>query len=313
MTHIGNDESHDSVNPAGEGAPARPLGWVGAAFSVAVFVGIAIWGYELAVRDVGDVPVVRALEGPMRVRPEDPGGQQASHQGLTVNRLQEAGLAQPAAERLILAPEPIGVIENDSPVAPPRITANPALESPEEHSSSASPAGDTPETPPGTIESVEDLLRQVALDVSRSETFGVEESEENAPAIGLAVSPRPAPRPDPSVFPQAITRVESTLQASSHTPENDAASIPTGTLMVQLGAFDSPEAARTAWEDLQGQFGQYFEGRSRVVQHAESGGRAFYRLRATGFADLSDAQGFCSVLLADGSADEAPCIPAMMR
>ncbi len=46
-----------------------------------------------------------------------------------------------------------------------------------------------------------------------------------------------------------------------------------------------------------------------MIQKAESGGRTFYRLRAMGFADLSDARRFCSALVA-GNAD---CIPVTTR
>jgi len=304
MTHGGNDGIHDSGKLTNGGSAARPLGWVGAAFSVAMFAGIAIWGYELAIRDAGSVPVVRALEGPMRVQPDDPGGQQASHQGLTVNRVQEAGLAEPAADRLILAPEPIGVIENDSPVVSALVAENPGLDPPEEPF-----VPESTETPSETANSVDDLLRQVALDVSRSEPFNVTEGEEDVLASGLTVSPRPVPRPDPSVFTQVIARAEAAQPTPARTPEVDVARISAGTLLVQLGAFDSPDAARGEWENLEGQFGQYFEGKARVVQQAESGGRTFYRLRAMGFADLSDARRFCSVLLAE----ETACIPVVMR
>ena len=52
----------------------------GATCSVALVIGLAVWGYKLAVRDVSGVPVVRAMEGPMRIAPENPGGEVADHQ-----------------------------------------------------------------------------------------------------------------------------------------------------------------------------------------------------------------------------------------
>jgi hypothetical protein len=56
-------------------------------------------------------------------------------------------------------------------------------------------------------------------------------------------------------------------------------------------------------------FSVFLVGLSRVVQKATSGGRVFYRLRAMGFADLSDARRFCSALVAEG----ADCIPVVTR
>ncbi len=50
-------------------------------------------------------------------------------------------------------------------------------------------------------------------------------------------------------------------------------------------------------------------GKDRLIQRAESGGRTFYRLRAMGFDDLADARRFCSALVAE----EAACIPVVVR
>jgi len=46
-----------------------------------------------------------------------------------------------------------------------------------------------------------------------------------------------------------------------------------------------------------------------VIQRAESGGRIFYRLRAMGFDDLSDARRFCSAFIAENT----ECIPVVTR
>ena len=69
--------------------------WAGAAVSLALIVGIGVWGYKMLARDVSGVPVVRAASGkPMRVQPEDPGGSPAMHQGLAVNRVAADGTAE---------------------------------------------------------------------------------------------------------------------------------------------------------------------------------------------------------------------------
>ncbi len=91
--------------------------------------------------------------------------------------------------------------------------------------------------------------------------------------------------------------------------EIDPATIPSGTRLVQLGAFDTPEQARSEWRKLANQFGPVMEGKSLVVQAAESGGRTFYRLRAHGFSDETAARGFCTTLLDQN----ASCIPVEQR
>ena len=73
----------------GYGAPnarhsqvSKLINLAGAACSVALVVTLGLWGYKLAVRDVNGIPVVRAMEGPMRIAPENPGGEVRRIRGL---------------------------------------------------------------------------------------------------------------------------------------------------------------------------------------------------------------------------------------
>ncbi len=87
----------------------------GALVSLALIAGLGWWGYQLMVRDVTGVPVVRALEGPMRVAPDDPGGSSAQYQGLAVNNIPAVGEAEAPADRLVLAPKPTSLTPEDQP------------------------------------------------------------------------------------------------------------------------------------------------------------------------------------------------------
>ena len=90
----------------------------------------------------------------------------------------------------------------------------------------------------------------------------------------------------------------------------DPASVPVGTRLVQLGAFPSEaEAHRRMGRGSTGGFAEYMDGKRRLIQEAETGGTTFYRLRAVGFDDLSDARRFCAVLVAGN----ALCIPVVAR
>ena len=89
----------------------------------------------------------------------------------------------------------------------------------------------------------------------------------------------------------------------------DPATIPAGTRLVQLGAFDSPDVARREWDRLDVRFGDFLEGKQRVIQEATKAGRTFYRLRAHGFTDIDDARRFCSALVAQNAA----CIPVLVQ
>ena len=91
----------------------RTVNMIGGACSVALIVGLGIWGYKLALRDVTGIPVFRAVEGPLRVAPKDPGGAVTMHQGLSVNAVAAAGTALPLPETLTLAPRGVELDPTD--------------------------------------------------------------------------------------------------------------------------------------------------------------------------------------------------------
>jgi cell division septation protein DedD len=91
--------------------------------------------------------------------------------------------------------------------------------------------------------------------------------------------------------------------------EIDPSSIAAGTRLVQLGAYDDEAAARAGWADLQAKFPDLMAAKAMVIQSAQSGGRAFYRLRAHGFEGEEMARQFCASLLAEN----ASCIPVTQK
>jgi hypothetical protein len=103
-------QAPDGRRPAGARLGAL-VNWAGALMSLGLIVGMSVWAVQLLMRDVSGVPVIAAIEGPMREPPADPGGTQAPHQGLAVNRIAEGEEAQPVPDRLVLAPPPIELQE----------------------------------------------------------------------------------------------------------------------------------------------------------------------------------------------------------
>ncbi|WP_420395084.1 SPOR domain-containing protein [Nioella sp.] len=294
------------------------VNWIGALMSVALIVGLAIWAWQLTVRDVSGVPVIRALEGPMRVAPENPGGTVADHQGLAVNRITEGAEAAPAADRIVLAPAPLDIEEIDLSSA----------SLPADSTAPADAAGEE------TLALIDRLLEEATplepLDpVAEPEVAAVENPVEAAVAEALAGSPRPvievisAAIPGVSRSLRPLSRPEEVVlvasldpaapvsapSASADVTELDPEGLATGTRLVQLGAFDDAETAREEWARLARLYPDFFRDKDRVIQRAVSGGRAFFRLRAHGFDDLSDARRFCTALNAQG----APCIPVTVR
>ncbi|MBT8474801.1 MAG: hypothetical protein KJO78_04940, partial [Alphaproteobacteria bacterium] len=117
MANMYYEDDFSSYDDSAALQMATVANWAGALISLALIVGLAVWGYQLLVRDVTGVPVVRALEGPMRITPTDPGGQQAEYQGLSVTRVGVEGAAERETERVVLAPAPLELAEEDLPVA----------------------------------------------------------------------------------------------------------------------------------------------------------------------------------------------------
>ncbi|TDQ59234.1 SPOR domain-containing protein [Phaeovulum veldkampii] len=319
---------------------SKAVGYAGAATSLALIAGLAFWGYRLAVRDVTGVPVVRALEGPARVAPDDPGGDLARHVGLSVNAVAAAGLAASAPDRVVLAPQPDELAPEDAPmtalaplpapapeaVAPAPLDLQPrpaALPVPDAATRAAATAArqaeatalalaeamaEDPEPAPEADE--EPLVATLAPAAAAPETPAAPAAGVIPASVpGVARSPRPAVKP---AAPRIVAQASASASTASVAPgalDLDPDSLAPGTRLVQLGAFDDPATAKAEWDRVAGRFGGLMAGKRRVIQQAVAGGRTFYRLRVEGFADVSDARGFCAALLAE----QQSCIPAQAR
>ncbi|WP_370401665.1 SPOR domain-containing protein [Sulfitobacter sp. JB4-11] len=327
-SHVGDDGGYAQEYVVQQDAP-NPLGTLtnvaGALVSLALVVGIGVWGYKLLVRDVSGIPVVKAVQGDMRVLPEDPGGEYAQHQGLSVNAVAAEGTAARPADELRLAPKPVELTEDDK-VAPVEIAAPAPQEAPtllETNEAGPDRAVVAEALQNGNVDDVvaqltagvapladlgaetEDIIASVTAQVAAE----VQQAEAKLAAVidapGVRQSLRPRKRPATPV--QVVNAV-----ATAAVPEPkdiDPATLPAGTRLAQLGAFDSAEVAQEQWDQLQTRFSAYMADKDRVVQRASSGGRVFYRLRAMGFEDLGAARRFCSALVAEN----ADCIPVVTR
>ena len=97
------------------GRIARLTHYLGAVVSVLLMVGLAYWGYQLVVRDVSGVPVIRAVEGDGRIAPTEPGGELTDRGGLAVNDV-AAGREAAPVERVVIAPAGAVLDSNDVPM-----------------------------------------------------------------------------------------------------------------------------------------------------------------------------------------------------
>ena len=347
----GGYAEHEIASGYASGRARAMINLAGAACSVALVIGLGIWGYKLAVRDVSGIPVVRALEGPLRIAPDNPGGDVAMHQGLSVNAVAAAGTALPLPEKLILAPKEVALTAEDQagtaelaqlPAADPLASGAEVIEVAPQTQASLAPIEIAPTAMPEVAPSAEALdatslavtaplpatqedavaaaLAAALADGEAAET-GLSETEVAAtdPVKSLRPKLRPSSRsaaPVAAVEPIAAAEAapEAVAEAAvapttTAVAEIDPATIPAGTRLVQLGAFDDETSARAEWAKLQANFPDLLPGKAMVVQSAQSGGRTFYRLRAHGFTDEDVARQFCAAMLAQN----ASCIPVAQK
>ena len=118
MTHQAEFGPVGAERPEGVSRAGMAVQVTGALLSVALLAGMGVWGYQLIVRDAHGVPVVRAMGGPMREAPENPGGELALHTGLAVNEVAAVGEAAPPEDTLLLAPVTADLTEEDLLVQP---------------------------------------------------------------------------------------------------------------------------------------------------------------------------------------------------
>ncbi|MBZ8119253.1 SPOR domain-containing protein [Roseovarius sp. LXJ103] len=288
--------------------------WVASAISLGLMIGLGVWGYKLMARDVSGVPVIRAAEGPMRVQPEEPGGQQAANQGLSVNGVAATGTAASAPDELILAPAPLDLtLEDDPTLERVQTTSLQTATTPETAPSDVTQAA--PEMSQATAPATDEEAAMLALAEALSQD--VPPLSEVVPEANLRISTPISggigsslrPKARPSGVQAASLSNGAPSSAQSARQDVAAADIPVGTRLAQLGAFKSEAIALEEWARLEARFEDVLSGKGRVIQRAESGGRTFYRLRAIGFEDLADARRFCSALVAE----RAECIPVVTR
>jgi hypothetical protein len=266
--------------------PAAYANIVGAVISLAVFVGIVTWGAKTFLRDSSGVPVVRALEGPARIAPEDPGGLLVAHQGLTVNEVAGSQIISGADDPLQLAPRPINLQAEDQPIQP-LVDREIAIAAPPSAVVLPEPEMDAGE---GFIidETAESLAAMLAAGTDTAPVKEPASAVIQASAGGGPIqSLRPRPRPF-AVFTRQTPRV-----APRNVP---AAQIVRGAPMAQLGAFGSAVIAEQAWADLSERHGDYLVGKPHVILQAAVGGGTIYRLRVHGFENQEEARRLCTAL-----------------
>jgi len=309
------------ARPATGAGPVRGLSkamrMVGSVTSLVLIAGLAHWGYKLAMRQIHGIPVIHALEGPARVAPDNPGGELADYQGMAVNAIAAIGEAAPTADRLMLAPPSSNLADADvasealqasdgTPLAAPAEPVVPKPVQPSDVMAALRPADGllSEPLPDGPVDPIDDP--ELAT-VEAGTTYAPDELVPSD-VPGVAQSPYPLPRPVGDVVAEAAAAAVAAAMAPTAPVDLDPAGLQPGTELVQIGSYETEAEAKLQWDQTVARYGALMDGKRRVVQQAESGGRVFFRLRVEGFADRDEASRFCAVLKSGGQ-----CVPAPVR
>lgn len=316
------------------GRLGRVLRLAAAALSAGLVVGLGVWGYKLAMRQLHGIPTIAAPAGPARVAPDNPGGELALHQGLAVNAIAAVGTAAATAEQLTLAPKPADLAPDDtasdklqaagaSSLSLPQPDAAPPNRAvvPDAMAAALKPLpGQLSEPLPDNLsDPVDDPDQGVAgTDAAVAAALGIEFASSDAtPAAAPASDPEgeaqiAANVPGVAVSVIPALRAPRQIPAVAVLPEAvdiAADSLKSGTILAQIGSYETELLARQAWDAAASQFGPLMAGKARVIQAAtSSGGRVFYRLRVSGFDSKDDARRFCAAFRSGGQ-----CVPALVR
>ncbi|SDZ77670.1 SPOR domain-containing protein [Rubrimonas cliftonensis] len=272
-------EAYDDIGTRGVGR----LSAAAAAVASLVVLGLVVaWTYRLGVRDASDVPVIRAVEGPAKIRPEDPGGARFAHQGRSVYGLMEGA---PTPERPVTLAPPA-----ETPVAEDVEVARSAATGREQEAVDAPSAEE-----PSALASLGAEIDQLVASV----TGGA------APDAGRAEAPQgaPSPRPRPASFDVAGASPAAQAAAMTAPAAPPAAAPADGSAdgpMVQLGAYLTGEDARGRWPGIVRRSDGLLAGRGPVVSPVAGATRTLHRLRAGPFASDAEAREMCEALKARG-------------
>lgn len=291
---------------------------LGALTALAVGGAVLWWGWGLTTRNIDEIPVVRALDGPMKRRPEDPGGLTLDTTDLSINSM----LAGEGAGDVALAPATERPAAEDLPasrlpvVGAPTAGAKPLgpFETP-----AATGMADRLKAQAAARDAAErDADKQAAAQIDALARMAAAEAAGDilAPAAPVdppdagAAAPRAAPmspaRPEPQARVAAAEAAATEIAAAASAPPR---TLSPGDPAVQLGAYNSAEVAESQWARQLRRNEDLMRGHVHAVTTVKSGGRTLYRLRVGPLASLDAARNLCEALKARGDA----CNPVKVK
>ncbi|MDJ0389803.1 SPOR domain-containing protein [Roseomonas sp. E05] len=253
---------------SGESGPPRLFlvaGGIAGLLAVGGLVGWAVTRYTDTT-----IPVIEADSRPIKVKPEDRGGLRVPNQDEIIFERRNMGSPYEPSGRL-----------------------GPAAETPNLDAlrAATTPPGTTP--PPGTAPVAPPPQPAIEAAPAPPPAAPLEAAPPSGPAPVVQAPAPAAPMPAPA--PAAPVR---TAVAPPPAPVRAV-----GGVVVQLGALDSEEGARTEWERLGRRAPDLMQGRTpHIIRFEREGKPTMWRLRTGGFDSREAANTFCESMKSRGGA-----------
>lgn len=253
--------------PARRAGPSRL--WF-ALVALAIAAGAIWYAFEQTNRvgEEGVAPLIKAEEGPTRVKPDDPGGMEIPHQDKAVyEKLGNDTPAPQKAESLLPPPE--------EPMPPPEPAPAAAAPEPSQAINVINTAGESPAPPPADAETTTTAAKE--MQPPESEVPAAEEPAPEETAKAAEVAP------------------------AAGTPETQMAAKPpapaaAGAYRVQLSSMRSAADADAAWAKLQKTYPDLLGNLSLNVEKVDLEGKGtFYRVQAGQLSEQA-AKDLCAEL-----------------
>jgi SPOR domain len=262
---------------------------------LAVFAGIiggsllllvGVWSFTGHHR--GGVPVIEAEKRSVREKPADPGG-------LHVDGANDSILSGDTDAKQTMAPLPETPAPQDLKTqqaaanAAPPVPAQPvAQQAAPQQVAAAAP-------PPVTVRPEQQPLPPLRPHVTVAAPAHTAAAPAAPPAFASAMPRTATPAPARAMPP-------SQLGAAQPTSVNGApvkGALVKGAL-VQLAAVHSEEAAMSEWQRLSHKYPDLLGNRQPEISKTEIGGKAYWRVRTSGFNDVAQATQFCDRIKTKG-------------
>lgn len=251
--------------------------------------GAGAWYYKgdlLRGGGVDEIPVIRAVEGPVKVRPENPGGMLIPDRDKLVYDRMKGDGATPRLERLLPPPE--------TPLAPPAPKPEPPISEPEPKPEPVKAEVKKAEAPKPEPEPVKAEMKKVEAPKPKPQP---------KPQPKKVDAPKPTPKPAPPLARQPTTLPDKVDAAKAVTPkpwspeavQANPPDISALAYKVQLAAVRSRELAASEWKRLRKKNNDLLGAYTMSVVRADLGpGKGVYfRLRAGPIAGEDVAKALC--------------------